>query len=333
MEDAAPRNKPLIAELMGALHGALRLSWAGTAVLGFLFLVIAIIFSVLSPWFLSLSNILSIGTNMAVIGLMAAAGTPVIVAGALDLSVAAIAGLSGVIVAQLFASGVNIWLGCVAAIAVAGSIGLINGFLVTELLLNPLIVTLATMSIVTGAAMVMTNGLTTPLEAPGFNWLGSGRMLGIPIPLLAMVILVVVLWWVMARTRFGRQIYAVGGNPDASRLMGVSVKRVQTILYVLSGVVGAVAGIVLSGMLGASAPDAVGSQLLTVIAAIILGGTSLYGGRGSVWGTLVAVLILGTLNNGLTLLDVSSFWQDIMRGAVLIMAVVLDQLRTRTIAA
>jgi ribose transport system permease protein len=133
----------------------------------------------------------------------------------------------------------------------------------------------------------------------------------------------------MAHTKFGREIYAVGGNPEASRLMGVNVERIQLVLYVLSAVVGAIAGIVLAAMLGAAAPNAAGQQLLTVIAAIILGGTSLYGGRGSVWGTILAVLILGALNNGLTLLDVSSFWQEITRGTVLIIAVVFDHIRTR----
>jgi ribose transport system permease protein len=134
---------------------------------------------------------------------------------------------------------------------------------------------------------------------------------------------------VLAKSRFGRFVYASGGNPEASRLVGVPVARTQITLYVLSGISGAVAGLVLAAMLGAAAPDAAGKHLLTVIAAIILGGTSLFGGRGSVWGTLLAVLILGTLNNGLTLLDVSSFWQDVTRGIVLLLAVSLDQIRSR----
>jgi ribose transport system permease protein len=138
-----------------------------------------------------------------------------------------------------------------------------------------------------------------------------------------------ILWVVLAKSRFGRFVYASGGNPEASRLVGVPVARTQITLYVLSGISGAVAGLVLAAMLGAAAPDAAGKHLLTVIAAIILGGTSLFGGRGSVWGTLLAVLILGTLNNGLTLLDVSSFWQDVTRGIVLLLAVSLDQIRSR----
>ena len=302
---------------------------AGVAALGALFLGLIVVFSALSPYFLRTGNLLAIGTNMAVIGLMAAAGTPVIIAGALDLSVAAIAGLAGVLVAILNAAGVDIWIACLVSVVACAAIGGGNGVLVTKLRLNPLIVTLGTMSIITGAALVLTNGLSRPLLQPAFNWLGSGRIAGVPFPLVAMVAFAILLWWILAKTRFGREVYAAGGNPDASRLMGVNVERIQLILYVASGAVGAVAGIMLAAMLGAAAPNAAGAQLLTVVAAIILGGTSLYGGRGSVWGTILAVLILGTLNNGLTLLDVSSFWQEITRGSVLILAVAFDQIRSR----
>jgi ribose transport system permease protein len=185
------------------------------------------------------------------------------------------------------------------------------------------------MSIISGLSLVLTGGLTSPLMIDSFNWLGSGRILGVPFPLLFMVVVFAAIWWVMHFTPFGRYVYAVGGNPNASRMLGIPVDRTQVILYVASGVAGAVAGIIVAAMLGAAAPNAVGGHLLTVIAAIILGGTSLFGGRGSVWGTLLAVLILGTLNNGLTLLNVSSFWQDVTKGAVLLLAVGLDQLRVR----
>jgi ribose transport system permease protein len=182
---------------------------------------------------------------------------------------------------------------------------------------------------VSGIAKVMTSGRTRPLMGGSFNWIGSGRLFGIPAPLILMLIVFLVLWIVLRFLKVGRFIYASGGNADASRLVGVPVDTTRVALYVLSGTGGAVAGVVLAAMLGAAGPDAAGQHLLTVIAAIILGGTSLYGGRGSIWGTLIAVLILGTLNNGLTLMDVSSFWQDVTRGFVLLAAVGLDQIRTR----
>ena len=315
-------RRPPLADLLA--HPA-----SGLAILlGFYALLLAG-FSVLSPYFLTFSNLSTIGANMAFIGLMAAAGTPLIIAGGLDLSVAAIAGLAGVIVALLRAEGLDIWAASLVALAAGAAAGLINGLIVTRFKLNPLIATLGTMSIISGLSMVMTGGLSKPLMDPAFNWLGSGRVLGLPFPVVLMAAAFLALWVILAKTPFGRFVYASGGNPEASLLMGVPVQRTLLILYILSGLSGAVAGVLLSAMLGAAAPNAAGQHLLTIIAAIILGGTSLFGGRGSVWGTLVAVMILGTLNNGLTLMNVSSFWQDVTRGVVLLMAVGVDQLRVR----
>ena len=302
---------------------------AGIVLLLVFYILLLAAFSFLSPYFLTLSNLSNIGTNMAFIGLMAAAGTPLIIGGGLDLSVAAVAGLAGVIVALMHANGLNIWMGCLTALVIGCAVGVLNGFIVTRLRLNPLIATLGTMSIFSGISMVMTGGLSKPLFVPAFNWLGSGRIFGVPFPVILMLVVFLILWLVLSKTPFGRFVYATGGNPEASSLLGVPVERTQMVLYVLSGLSGAAAGIILAAMLGAAAPNAAGQHLLTIIAAIILGGTSLFGGRGSVWGTLIAVLILGTLNNGLTLMNVSSFWQDVTRGVVLLMAVGLDQLRVR----
>jgi len=305
---------------------------SGVVLLFAFYILLLVVFSLLSPFFMTTRNMMSIGSNIAFIGLMAAAGTPLIIAGGLDLSVAAIAGLVGVFIAMLNADmGVNIWVAAVLAVLLGGAIGAVNGLFCTRLRLNPLIVTLGMMSIVSGAALILTGGLTKPLMVPGFNWIGQGRILGVPFPPILMLIVFIALSIVLRRTRFGRFVYAVGGNPEASRLIGLPVERVQMALYILSGVSGAVAGLMLAAMLGAAAPAAAAPHLLTVIAAIILGGTSLYGGRGSVWGTLLAVLILGTLNNGLTLNDVSSFWQDVTKGVVLMLAVSLDQIRTRAL--
>jgi len=307
--------------------------FAGVVMLLVFYLILAGVFTALSPFFLTFKNLVSIGSNMAFIGLMAAAGTPLIIAGGLDLSVAAVAGISGVVVAMCYAAGIDIWVACGIALLFGAAIGAGNGALTNGLKLNPFIVTLGTMSIITGASLVMTGGLTQPLITEGFNWIGSGKIggpRGIPVPLIIMLVVFVFTWWVMAFTPFGRYIYASGGNPEASRMLGIPVDRTQITLYIASGLSGALAGIIVAAMLGAAAPDSVGKHLLTVIAAIILGGTSLFGGRGSVWGTLLAVLILGTLNNGLTLLNVSSFWQDVTKGTVLLLAVGLDQLRVRS---
>ena len=315
----------------GGLRGLMRQSWAGVALLLLFQVVVLLTFSVLSPWFMSFDNMMSIGANMAFIGVMSAAQTPLIIAGGLDLSVAAVAGMAGVIVALLYEAGVNVWLGSLVALLVGGGIGAINGLFATRLKLNPLIVTLGMMSVVTGLSLVLTGGLTASLLVPGFNWIGSGRALGLPVPWLFAVALYVALGWVLAATKFGRYVYASGGNAEASRLIGVPVSRTLMQLYVFSGVTGAFAGLILAAMLGAAAPDAAGPHLLTIVAAVVLGGTSLFGGRGSVWGTALAVLILGTLDNGLTLMDVSSFWQNVARGIVLLLAVSVDQIRTQAL--
>ena len=297
-----PGSKPQ--RRLGPLLGQ---PWAGVAVLLLFYVALLAAFSILSPFFLSVRNMLAIGANVAFIGLMAAAGTPLIIASGLDLSVAATAGLVGVVIALLNAAGVNVWLAVIVALFLGALVGVVNGLLATRLRLNPLIVTLGMMSIVSGSALILTGGLTKPLMAPGFNWIGQGRLFGAPVPLILMMVTYIALSIVLSRTRFGRFVYATGGNTEASRLIGLPVERVQISLYIVSGVSGAVAGTMLAAQLGAAAPAAAAPHLLTVIAAIILGGTSLYGGRGSVWGTLLAVLILGTLNNGLTLMDVSSF--------------------------
>jgi ribose transport system permease protein len=310
-------------------NSLMKQSWSGVAVLSVFYIVIVIGLSLMSPWFFSFNNAMNIGINMSYIGLMAAAGTPLIIAGGLDLSVAAVAGLTGVLITIFFGWIDNIWLAVAMSLFVGAFIGAFNGFLATVLKFNPLIATLGTMSIITGFSLVLTGGLTKSMMLPEFNYIGVGRIFNVPIPLIIMIVVMFLLWLLMSKTKFGRFLYASGNNPDASLLLGVPVVKVQFYLYVLSGLSGAIAGVLLTAMLGAAAPNAAGSHLLTIIAAIILGGTSLYGGIGSVWGTLFAVLILGTINNGLTLMNVSSSWQEVAKGTVLILAVGLDQWRMR----
>jgi len=305
--------------------------WANVGVLFLLFIALIVVFSILTPAFLGVNNLLNIGTNMAYIGVMAGAQTLLIIAGGLDLSVAAVAGLSGVVVSLLYAGGMNVWLAALITLLIGAGIGLVNGFFVTRVRINALIATLGMLSIAEGIALVLTGGLTKPFDVPGFRILGQGRIFEVPIPLILMVVMYIVLYWVLSRTRFGRFVYATGGNPDASRLSGVPINRILMILFVLSAASGVISGFILASTLGASAPTAASESILTVIAAVILGGTSLYGGRGSIWGTLLAVLILGTLNNGLVLLNVSSFWQSVTQGGVLLLAVGLDQLRSRAL--
>jgi ribose transport system permease protein len=302
---------------------------ATVAVLFALYLVITAVFAIWSPFFFSYSNLSNIVANMAFIGIMAAVQTPVIISGGLDLSAPAVAGLAGVVLSLAMAAGIDIWAAAAIALAAGGLVGAVNGVFVTRFGVNPFIATLGTMSIVEGGALVLTGGLTKPLINDAFNWLGAGRLLGFPVIALFMIAVFLAVWWVLSRMRLGRFVYAAGGNPEAARIAGVPVERIRFQLYVASSLSGALAGLLLAARLGATAPTAASASLLTVIAAVILGGTSLLGGRGFILGTLIAVMILGTLNNALVLLGVSSFWQKVTHGCVLLLAVGLDQLRSR----
>ncbi|HHV62766.1 MAG TPA: ABC transporter permease [Firmicutes bacterium] len=305
------------------------LKWSGTAILLAFYAGMIIFFSVVSPYFLNVRNFLNIGTNMAYIGIMAAGSTLVLIAGGLDLSVEAVAAISGVIIGIIYRAGLGIWTGVIVSIILGTLVGAANGLCVTRLKINAFITTLGSMSIVRGIAFVLTGGLTSSLLHPGFRFIAMGDVAGIPFPLLMMAVVFALAFIVLNYMPFGRSIYAIGGNAEAARLSGINIDLITMLVYVISGAAAAGSGVLLTSMLGASAPQAATGVALTVIAAVILGGTSLSGGKGSIWGTLLGTLILGTLNNGLVLLNVSSFYQDVARGAVLLLAVALDRLRER----
>ncbi len=284
--------------------------------------------SLTSPYFLGVGNLLNILVAVSTIGIIAIAMTMVIVSGGLDLSVGSVVALTGVMVAQL-SHRMPIGAAVALALACGLGIGLFNGFAITRVGINPLIATLGMLSIARGLAFVFSGGLTQTIESEAFAFLGRGRIGGIPFQVIVLALLTLLAAWVMRSTVFGRSIYAIGGNAQASRLSGLPVLRLQMVVYVLSGLSAALGGLFLASQLGAGAPAAAAGIELSVIAAVILGGTSLNGGKGTIAGTLLGVLILGTLNNGLTLLNVSSYYQEIARGAVLLMAVALDQIRLR----
>jgi ribose/xylose/arabinose/galactoside ABC-type transport system permease subunit len=286
-------------------------------------------FSWASPFFLSVNNFLNIGSNISYIGIMAIAMTMVIVSGGFDLSVGAVVALTAVTVAKIHDLDVNIWIAVAAGFAIGPLVGLANGLLVTKVGINPLITTLGTMSIVRGMAFVLTGGLTGTILDSGFAYIGRGKFFEIPVPLIILLIWFLIALLVMTSTRFGRDLYSIGGNAEASRLAGIPVDRRKVAVYVISGGAASVAGIVLASQLGAGAPQSAAGVELTVITAVILGGTSLSGGKGTVWGTMLGVFIMGVLNNGLALLRVSSFYQEVFRGAVLLLAVAVDQLGQR----
>jgi ribose transport system permease protein len=321
----AAKPAPAWSTLRGALD---RLNWQESLGLLAIYALLIIGLSLTSPYFLSVNNFLNILVAVSTIGIIAVAMTMVIVAGGIDLSVGSIVAVAGVCVAQL-SHGMPIWAAVIVALVIGLMVGLFNGVAITKVGINPLIATLGTLSIARGLAFVFSGGLTQSIDDESFGFLGKGFVLGVPFQVWVMAALFLLAAWVMKSTVFGRSIYAVGGNPQASRLAGLPVTRVQLAVYVLSGLSAALGGVFLASQLGAGAPAAAAGIELSVIAAVILGGTSLSGGKGTITGTLLGVLILGTLNNGLTLLNVSSYYQEVARGVVLLLAVGLDQLRLR----
>ncbi len=278
------------------------------------------------PYFHKVRNLLNILVAVSTIGIIAGAMTMVIISGGIDLSIGSVVALTGVIIAQV-APHTSVPVAVGAALLMGALVGAFNGAAVTFARINPLIATLGTLSIIRGLAFAFSGGLTQTISDPSFHFLGRGFVLGIPLPAIVMLILFVITAIVMGMTVFGRNIYAIGGNAQASRLAGLPVSGLRMTVYILSGLSAALGGVFLASQLGAAAPQAALGLELSVIAAAILGGTSLAGGKGSIWGTLLGVLIMGTLNNGLTLLNVSSYYQDVARGSVLLLAVGLDQLR------
>ena len=305
-----------------------RLNWQESLGLLGIYAALLVTLSLLSPYFFSVNNFLNILVAVSTIGIIAVAMTMVIVSGGIDLSVGSVVALSGVAIAQL-SHRMPIAAAILAALVVGLTVGLFNGVAITRVGINPLIATLGTLSIARGLAFVFSGGLTQTINNESFGFLGRGFLLGIPFQVLVMELLFLLAAWVMHSTVFGRSIYAVGGNAQASRLAGLPVRGLQMAVYLLSGFSAALGGVFLASQLGAGAPQAAAGIELSVIAAVILGGTSLSGGKGTIGGTLLGVLILGTLNNGLTLLNVSSYYQEVARGGVLLLAVGIDQLRLR----
>jgi ribose/xylose/arabinose/galactoside ABC-type transport system permease subunit len=287
------------------------------------FVILLVVFSLSSPWFLSVDNFLNIGRQTTLVSIIAVGMTFVIIARQIDLSVASTLALSGMAAALAMSQINNSWIvGTVAGLGTGALVGLLNGLLTTQLSIPSFLVTLGTLSMARGLAMMVTN--TKPVIITNetyFAIFGEGTFLGMPVPiawtLAAMIVGILLLHYNV----FGRRIYAVGGNPTAALYSGINTKWVTTAAFILTGTLAGLAALVLSARSHAARPDVVQGMELDVIAAVILGGCSLFGGRGYILGTLFGSLIIGTLNNGLVLLGVSSPMQLVIKGAIIVAAV------------
>lgn len=291
--------------------------------------VLIVTVSIMNPSFLSLSNLLNLLRQVSANGFIAFGMTFVILTGGIDLSVGSTLALSSAFTAGMIANGMNPVLSVLTGLLSGAMLGAINGILVSKGKMAPFIATLATMTIYRGSTLVFTDG--NPITGLGdsffFSFLGRGYLFGIPFPVILMFLIFFILAVLLHRTAFGRKTYAIGGNEKAAFIAGVKIDRIKILIYAISGLMASISGMIITSRLNSAQPTAGQAYEMDAIAAVVLGGTSLSGGRGRIFGTLIGALIIGTLNNGLNLLGVSSFYQQIVKGVVIVIAVLLDRKR------
>ncbi|HVW18870.1 MAG TPA: ABC transporter permease [Solirubrobacteraceae bacterium] len=308
--------------------GRLKFTVPDSAALIVVFAGLFIFFSIKSPVFATQDNLINVLIAVATIGILACPATMLLIAGQFDLSVGSGVALTSTSFSYLLTHGWSTGTCVLAALAVGALGGLLNGFLVTVIGINALITTLGTLAIYSGFAYLITDGL--PIQFDGFGGLALDRpFLNIPWSVYIFFVLVVVSIFLMRMTVYGRSIYAIGANPLAARLAGIRVGRILFITFVASGIAFAIGGLIASSQTGQGSGNAGTGYELSVVTAVVLGGASLAGGRGTIFGSVLGVLIIGIINNGLTLLNVQTFWQDVTRGTLLILAVGFDQIRLR----
>ena len=312
----------------------------------FALIVIIVLFSILSPYYLSVANFLTMASHVAIFGILAVGMLLVILNGGIDLSVGSTLGLAGVVAGFLMQGVTLTWLGvvlyppvwvvAVLACMLGAAVGLVNGVLIARFKVPAFVATLGVMYMARGLALLMTSGLTynnlggkPELGNTGFDALGFNRLFGVPTGVVVLAVIALIGSIVLNRTAFGRWLYASGGNERAAELSGVPVKTVQISVYVLSGICAAIAGLILSSQLTSAGPTAGTTYELTAIAAVVIGGAALTGGRGNIRGTLLGAFVIGFLSDGLVIIGISSYWQTVFTGAVIVLAVLLNAVQYR----
>ncbi|MEG2432664.1 MAG: ABC transporter permease [Acinetobacter sp.] len=309
-----------------------RFRQSDTSVLVIALFLLCVITYAIKPVFLSERNIMNTLRQVSLTAICGFGLTLIILVGEIDLSVGsqqAVAGILSIIV--LNATG-SVWLAVLAALLGGIVVGGINGLIVTKFKINSMIVTLGTMAIWRGASMVFTNAVSIQSNFTVFQDLATGYIGPIPNAVIIAAVIFIIVYFVLKHTTFGRYIYAIGGNQEAARFAGLPVDRIKLTVYIIGSVLTMLSGVLLASRMASAQPTAGNGFEMTVIASVILGGVSLSGGIGSISGAVIGMLILGVLQNALTLIDVNSFWQDISRGIVIILAVAVDSMRKNSIA-
>lgn len=313
-------------------RGITRLSGSSTGAIALALVLTTVVMSLLSDRFFTPSNLGNIVSQSSVVGIAAVGATLIIITGGIDLSVGAVIGLAGMLAALFVQDGANGLIGILAAIVVAVAVSTFNAVSVTFLRLTPFIVTLATLGMARGLTLQASDATSVYNLPVEFTYLGGSTLFGIQLPIIITVAAFIVGHIILTKTTFGRSVYAVGGNKEAARLSGIRVNRVIVLVYLIAGVCTGIAAVILVGRLGSATPTAGTGIELQVIAAVVIGGTSLFGGKGSMLGTFIGVLLIGVINNGLTLLNVSPYWVQFMQGALIFVAILLDSANSRRLS-
>ncbi|KAA8764490.1 ABC transporter permease [Burkholderia pseudomallei] len=313
------------ARATGPARAALRRSTTFYPLVGLVAVCVAMVFA--SDSFLSAANLENVLRQVSINAIIGVGMTCVILTGGIDLSVGSVMALSGTLAAGLLVAGANGAAALAAGIGVGVALGAANGLFVAFAGMPPIIVTLATMGIARGLALIYTGGYPIDGLPDWVRFFGSGKVLGVQMPVLTMLAVYALAWLMLERMPFGRYVYAIGGNEHATRLSGVRVSRVKLAVYTFAGLTSALAALVLTGRLMSGQPNAGGGFELDAIAAVVMGGTSIAGGRGSIVGTLVGALLLGVLNNGLNMIGVNPYVQNVIKGAIILLAIYIGRER------
>ncbi|WP_312427044.1 ABC transporter permease [Lacrimispora sp.] len=288
-------------------------------------LVICIFATFLSESFLSVSNLFNVFKQVTVAGIIGCGMTFVILTGGIDLSVGSILGFAGVVASGVLASTGNTFLAVLTAVAIGITCGIVNGFFISQCGIPPFIATLGMMTLLRGCVLVYTKGSPIPVKVDSYKFIGKGTVLGVPVPVIILIALFLLAHYILTQTSFGRSIYAFGGNREAARLSGISVKKTEWMAYIINGFLSGIAAVVLTARLGSAQSTSGQGIEMDAIAAVILGGTSLSGGTGFVLPTVVGAMIMGIIDNILTLMNVNPHATNIVKGAVVLIAVLVDK--------
>ncbi|TKI04976.1 ABC transporter permease [Martelella alba] len=290
--------------------------------LGFIILFVLMVF--LSGSFLTFNNLTNVARQVSINAIIAVGMTCAILTGGIDLSVGSVMALSGTVAAGLMITGIPMPLALLAGLAIGGAFGAINGACIAYARMPPIIVTLASMSIARGLALIYTGGYPVSGLPNGFAFFGRGMIAGVQVPILIMAGIYIIAYAMLNHMSFGRYVYAIGGNEEAARLSGIRISRYKMLVYIISGFTAALAGVVLTSRLMSGQPNAGEGFELDAIAAVVLGGTAITGGKGAIIGTLVGAMMLGILNNGLNLLGVSPYVQNVIKGGIILAAIYIS---------